>query len=125
MDLLIDTNVPIDHLRKRQQATAYLSQTRRQSRLWLSAITVAELYVGQKTRQPAEAAKVKKLLQHFRIAYLDGSTAIRGGELARDYGVALPDALIAATALQKGLSLATCNIKHFAPFPHLKVLLPY
>jgi predicted nucleic acid-binding protein len=125
MALLVDTNILIDHLRNLPQATTYLSQARRQERLWLSAITVAEIYAGQKMRQPAELAKVKRFLQHFRVAYLDGTIAAQGGALARDFAVALPDALIAATALNKGLQLVTRNTKHFANIPNLNLLLPY
>lgn len=125
MDLLVDTNILVDHLRGLPQATAWLRQVRRSNRLWLSALTIAEIHAGQKMKQPAEAAKVKRLLQFFRVAYLDGTTAAQGGAFARDYGVALPDALIAATAVSKGMPVVTRNVKHFAVIPGLQIQTPY
>jgi predicted nucleic acid-binding protein len=79
MDWLVDTNILIDHLRGVPKATTFLRQTRRAGTLWLSAITVAEVYAGQGTRQSKQAAKVSRLLNLFRIAYVDVSVARLGG----------------------------------------------
>jgi len=125
MDWLVDTNILIDHLRGISKATTFLRQARSSGTLWLSAITVAEVYAGQGTRQPKQAAKISRLLNLFRIAYVDGSVGRLGGEIARDVGTALPDALIAATAARKGLVLATRNTSHFTNIPNLNVRAPY
>ena len=125
MDWLVDTNILIDHLRGVSKATTFLRQARGAGTLWISAVTVAEVYVGQRTRQAKQAAKVSRLLNLFRIAYVDGVVAKLGGEIARDCGTALPDALIAATAVRKGLVLATRNISHFQHIPDLDVRAPY
>ncbi|MGH9831376.1 MAG: type II toxin-antitoxin system VapC family toxin [Blastocatellia bacterium] len=125
MDWLVDTNVLIDHLRGVKKASLFLRQARKQNALWVSVITIAEIYAGQKTRDANEAVKVRRLLRFFRVAYLDGRISAHGGAIARDYAVELPDALIAATALKKGLRLATRNIKHFQHIPNLTVQAPY
>lgn len=125
MDWLVDTNILIDHLRGMASATAFLRQARRQGTLWISVITVAEIYAGQKMKQPKEAARVRRFLRLFRVAYLDGTIAAAGGEIAREHGIALPDALLAATALSKGLRLATRNLRHFAGIPNLIAQAPY
>lgn len=125
MDWLVDTNILIDHLRGVSKATTFLRQARNAGTLWISAVTVAEVYAGQRTRQAKQAAKVSRLLNLFRIAYLDGVVAKLGGEIARDCGTALPDALIAATAVRKGLVLATRNTAHFAEIPDLDARAPY
>ena len=41
------------------------------------------------------------------------------------HGLVLPDALIAATALEHDLTLYTRNIRHFRMIPQLKVNQPY
>jgi predicted nucleic acid-binding protein len=41
--------------------------------------------------------------------------------VAREFGLRLPDALIAATALEHGLSLSTRNIKDFTRVRGLKI----
>lgn len=125
MDWLVDTNILIDHLRGVSKATTYLRQARSAGMLWISAVTIAEVYAGQRTRQAKQAAKVSRLLNLFRIAYVDGVVAKLGGEIARDCGTLLPDALIAATAVRKGLVLATRNISHFQHIPNLDVRAPY
>lgn len=125
MDWLIDTNVLIDHLRGTSRATAFLRKARKQQMLWISVITVAEIHAGQRMKQPKERATVIRFLNLFRIAYLDGTVAAKGGEIVRDYGAALPDALIAATAISKGLRLATRNTRHFQGIPQLIVESPY
>ena len=90
MDWLVDTNILIHHLRGVSKATVFLRQARSTGTLWISAITVAEVYAGQKTRQSKQAAKVDRFLNLFRVAYLDGVVARLGGEINRDCGTSLP-----------------------------------
>ncbi len=125
MDWLVDTNILIDHLRGVKKATAFIKNTRQQNTLWISVITIAEIHAGQKMQKADEVARVKRLLRLFRVAYLDGRTAAEGGAIVRDHSVAMPDALIAATALNRNLRLATRNIKHFQHIPNLTVQAPY
>jgi len=47
--------------------------------------------------------------------------AERGGESRREHRLALPDALIAATALEHGLALLTRNVRHFEPVAGLRL----
>ena len=117
MDWLVDTNILIDHLRGVAKATTFLRQARSSGTLWLSAITVAEVYAGQGTRQSKQASKVTRLLNLFRTAYVDGSVARLGGEIARDCGTALPDALIAATASAKDWFLRPATLRTSRTFP--------
>jgi predicted nucleic acid-binding protein len=41
------------------------------------------------------------------------------------HGLLIPDALIAATALDRGLILYTKNARHFDMIPGIKVIRPY
>jgi hypothetical protein len=41
------------------------------------------------------------------------------------HGLLMPDALIAATALEHGLTLYTKNVRHFQMIPSLSVIRPY
>jgi predicted nucleic acid-binding protein len=125
MDWLIDTNILIDHLRGVSKATTFIRRARTGGIVWISVITVAEIYTGQRTRQARQGAKVGRFLNLFRTAYLDAPIARLGGEIARDCGTALPDALIAATAIRKRLAVATRNVSHFDRIPDLDVRAPY
>jgi predicted nucleic acid-binding protein len=120
--LLVDTDVLVDYLRGRRKAAAYLEA--RPEHLIISAITVAELYAG--VRDGEESRKLTQFLGAFEIIPLDAAIAQKGGLYRRDYGpshgVALADALIAATAALQQARLVTLNARHF---PMLEVEVPY
>lgn len=101
-DLLVDTDVFIDHLR----GAAELVPGRH--RLHYSVVTRAELFAGNTATNLSS-----QLLAPFRELAVDRAIAERAGRIAREFGVRLPDALIAATALEHGLGLVTRNLKHF------------
>lgn len=113
-DLLIDTDVFVDHLR------GYRSLTADGDRIHYSVITRAELYAGRN----AQEKPVRLLLAPFTEIDVDRSIAERGGRLRRELAIALPDALIAATALLGDLILVTRNVKDFEAIPGLSVRLP-
>lgn len=123
--MLLDTDVLIDFLRGVPQARDFIVNLPRDAAV--SAVTVAELYVG--VREGGERQALQQLLATFRILPLDAETASLGGLLRRDYGkshgVGLNDALIAATALLHRLPLATLNLKHYPMLDNGKVVEPY
>lgn len=101
-DILVDTDVFIDHLR----GAAELKLGRH--RLHYSVVTRAELFAGNSATD-----LVSQLLAPFREIPVSRSIAERAGRVAREFQLRLPDAIIAATALENGLALATRNRKHF------------
>lgn len=109
-DVLVDTDVFIDHLR----GTLELKAGRH--RLSYSVVTRAELFAG--TTGTDLAARV---LSPFREIPVDRAVAERAGRIRRENGLRLPDALIAATALEHSLGLATRNVKHFHPVRGLRI----
>jgi len=101
-DVLVDTDVFVDHLR----GAAQLRTGRH--RLHYSVITRAELFAG------TTASKlVSQLLGPLREVIVDRAVAERAGRIRREADVRLPDALIAATALEHKLELATGNTRDF------------
>ncbi len=121
--LLIDTDVLIDYLRGKQEAVDYVDNLT--VPLFLSVITVAELYAG--VRDGAERTKLDTFISAFSIVLLDREIGVAGGLYRRDYGkshgTGLADALIAATATLRSLTLVTLNKKHF---PMLTtIIVPY
>ena len=121
--LLLDTCILVDYLRGHPPAVGYFRTLPAQP--LLSAVTIAELYVGVRNR--AEASRVETLVDPFVALALDAGTARRGGELrrrfARSHGTGLLDALIAATAQVHGARLVTRNARHFPMLDDL--LVPY
>lgn len=52
---------------------------------------------------------------------VDRAIAERAGRIAREFGIRLPDALIAGTALEHNLALVTRNTKHFQAIRGLRL----
>jgi len=101
--VLVDTDILVDHLRgaRRFKPTGPVH---------VSVVTRAELFAGHAT----DERRVSDLLVPFVEHPVDAAVAERAGRLRRVHGLRLPDALIAATALEYGLSLRTRNVRDFA-----------
>jgi hypothetical protein len=109
-NVLVDTDIFIDHLRGAQQ----LAPGRH--RLAYSVVTRAELFAGTTATDA-----VSQLLAPFRELSVDRAVAERAGRIRRDTGARLPDALIAATALEHGMNLATRNDSDFKAVSGLRI----
>lgn len=109
-DLLVDTDIFIDHLRGARQ----LKPGRH--RLHYSVITRAELFAGNTATN-----LTVELLAPLRELVVDRAVAETAGRVAREFGLRLPDALIAATAVEHDLGLVTRNSKDFAGVRGLRI----
>jgi predicted nucleic acid-binding protein len=120
--LLVDTDVLIWHLRGYGQATRRLDQM---GTLTISVVTYLELLQGM--RNKAELAAVKRMFERRAATVLPLSEGItqRAVDLMElltlSHGLQMGDALIAATALEHGMTVLTANIKHFSPVEGLLV----
>ncbi len=109
-DLLVDTDVFVDHLRGARR----LAPVRH--RVHYSVITRAELFAGN-----TASHLVSTLLAPFREIPVDRTVAERAGRIRRESGIRLPDALIAATAIEHKLGLVTRNRSDFEPVRSLRL----
>lgn len=110
-EVLVDTDVFIDHLRGARALEA------KPDRLHYSVITRCELFAGSR----ADEDKVDLLLSPFTQLGVDRRVAERAGRLRRLVNIRTPDALIAATALEHGLILRTRNVRDFEMVPGLEL----
>lgn len=111
-DLLVDTDVCIDHLEGKHRLP-------RRGRLAYSVVTRAELLAGAPEHEPA----VRRLLAGMDELVVDRRVADRAGLLRRE-GLRMPDALIGATAIVHQLTLLTRNVADFRRAPGLRVREP-
>ena len=122
--MLVDTDVIVDAARGVGGATALLEQYEAASPLAISAITEMELVVGCRDR--AELRHLDRFLRRFRIAPLTPRVSAEGARLVRRYrlshGLLIPDALIAATAMDLSLPLLTGNHRDFRFIPDLNLV---
>jgi predicted nucleic acid-binding protein len=120
--MLVDSDVLIAHLRGDERARQFLLEQRRQGPLHTSVVSVAEITGGMRS---AERPAVWRLLGSLTTAPVTERIAIRAGEFARTYrsshrSIGIADYLIAATAAELGLPLATLNVRHFPMFEALE-----
>src|SRR2546430_996467 len=114
-DLLIDTDVFVDHLRGSRKIAAG------GDRLIYSVVTRCELFAGRDSQD----ATVRRLLEPFDELAVDRVIAERAGRLRRNSGLRTPDALIAASALEHQLTLVTRNVRDFQAARGLKIRPPH
>lgn len=97
-DVLVDTDVFVNHLRGARALRPG------KHRLHYSVITRAELFAGSTATDA-----ISTLLGPFREVPMDRAIAERAGRIRRETGIRMPDALIAATAVEHRLGMATRN----------------
>jgi predicted nucleic acid-binding protein len=120
---IIDTDIAIDFLRRREYARELLVLWANQGLLAISTLTHLEIYQGMKAR---EEKATNIFLDGLISIDVDIPAARQAGILLRDLRskgitIGMADAIIAATALQVGVPLLTNNVEHY-PFPGLQVL---
>jgi len=122
---LLDTNV-LSALRRpdRHPGPTVWLRDQRPSDLNLSVVTIAEIERGIARQLPHDpnfarelAAWLERTLAGFadRLLGVDVPTARRWGRLSAALGHNDVDLLIAATALEHGLTVVTRNTRHFHP----------
>ena len=118
---LPDTSVLIDTLKRNPKRTKLLRALLSQGHSLAScAITVGEIYSGM---HPSEAGLTAEFLSTLIWVDTTAAVARKAGTLRYEWArkgitLALPDTIIAATALHYGLTLITDNKKVF-PMPGL------
>lgn len=118
--MVVDTNIIIACL-KGEPVASVLSEWKRESRaLFISSITVAETLSLPKLSH-SEIIKIRAFLSNFISAPFDDAIAELAATLRRSYGLEIPDAGIAATALIRALPLATRD-KQFLKIKEIKII---
>lgn len=124
---LIDTDILIDGARGLSEARRFLLALRGEGALRVSIVSAMELIRGCHNTQ--ELRQVQRMLNEVTVLPVSAAaseTAYRLVEaLFLSHGLAVPDALIAATAIEHSLAVYTRNIRHFRPIAGLQVIQPY
>ena len=127
MKFLLDTDSVSYALRGEGRAAEQI-RAHRPSELGLSAITLAELRFGAERRG---SRRLQRLLDAFvrevAVVPFNGEAADRFGKVAaslvsKGTPIGALDTMIAAHALQLGLTLVTHNLKHFRRVRGLEIV---
>jgi predicted nucleic acid-binding protein len=123
MILLLDTTVLIDVLRAQHNRRLLLGELVAGGHLLATAaINIAEVYAGM---QSGEQARTEAFLVSLECYPMTGTIARRAGALknasaCKGRTLSLAEMIVAATALEHGLTLMTDNRKDF-PLPELNI----
>ena len=121
--ILLDT-VVVSELRKARPSSRVLrwAARYREEQLFISVVTLGELERGvASARDPAFHSELERwlddLLRRYDERLIDVTPPVARlwGRLSSQLGRADVDLMIAATAMVHGLTVATRNIRHFAP----------
>ena len=123
--IVIDTNIFIDYLRNFKPAVDFFESIIKREDIYFSAITEAELLAGKENEDAGKREKLLRLLYSWNKIPVDNPSVILAGDLSRQYGIAIPDAIIASTALTSNAVFITKNIRHFDSIPKLRIKSPY
>jgi len=120
---VVDTDIAIDFLRRRDYAQRLLESWAGEGLLAISVLTHLEIYQGMKA---GEERATNAFLDNLISVSVDIPIARRAGTMLRELRlkgttIGVADAVIAATALQFGVPLLTNNVGHY-PFPGLMVI---
>lgn len=124
-NLLIDTSIIIDHLRKKNKNESRLYHIVGRFTLFVSAITVFELFAGAINDQKKQ--DISHVLEYVKIIPFTRVTAQKSGEIylslwKENQLIETKDLFIAATALSHDMALMTLNLKHFQRVKGLNIL---
>jgi toxin FitB len=112
--ILVDSNILVDHLRGDRRFVPGDDEVH------VSSLTRAELFAGQR----GDERRVGRLLGALVELPVDRAIAERGGRIQRAFGARLPDALVAATAIEHGLALLTRKTRDFEMIKGLRLREP-
>ena len=127
---LLDTNIPSETVRLRPEprVTDWIAR-QANATLFVSVVTIGELRRGFITApDPQRRARLERWLETDVLLWFDGRILPVTKEIADRWGVIdgtcqlrgtpanTADGMIAATALEHGLTIVTRNVKDFSPF---------
>jgi len=111
--VLIDTSIIIDHFRtyKKDKPTIFVNLLEKYEEIYFCAISIAEVFSGKSAAKNEE--KIRQLFNLGEIINLTPKLMEKAGKIRRETEISLIDAIIAASALELNLPLATLNKKDF------------
>ncbi len=124
-NILIDTSIIIEFLRKKDKRNTYLWKVKEGGfNCFISTITIFELYAGAITDRHKQ--DLEKLLRWIEIIPFTQEIAKRSAEIykklkANNQLIEFRDIFIGATALEMELPLITLNEVHFNRIQGIKI----
>ncbi len=124
-NVLLDTTIVIDFLRKTNKQNSIFMQLLDQYQFYISVITQFETEIGLKS--PQHQTEYQDLLARVVVLSIDSPCIEQAVEIHKylklnNALIGMADLLIGATALCYQLPVVTLNYKHFSLIPHLTLI---
>jgi len=120
--ICLDTNVLIEIIKNNTATIELLGEL--ELPLCISSISVMELLCGARNKQ--ETSKLNTFSNQFNIITINENASLLATKFiasyAKSHHLDIPDALIAASCIEYGITLWTYNIKDFRYLPKLQLL---
>lgn len=124
VNYLLDTSVIVDALRTQKLDALRFLQTNYKGKISISSLTIAELFSGASVQDKEVAAFLRLIIDAVRVVDTNAEIMITAGRLRFFNQIALADAIIAASAIEHGLTIVTHNKKDFQKIKGLKIIAP-
>jgi tRNA(fMet)-specific endonuclease VapC len=122
--MVIDTSVLIEHIRAKNKLETTLYQLSESSELFISSVSLYELYMGATTKEKEE--DVKLLTEGIPILPFTDTVSIKAASIYHrlklsNQLIEFRDIFIAATCIVNEMPIVTLNKKHFNRIEELKI----
>ena len=120
--VICDTNILIEFYKGNSEVIENLHKIGNEN-IILSSVTAGELIFGAFNK--VELRNIQKDINELRVLHINEKISRNFIDLMQKYSLShnldLPDALIAATAINADLELYTLNLKHFKYIDNIKL----
>ena len=120
--MIVDTDVLIWYLRGKNSAAGFLDGL---DAISLSAVTYMELVRGMRNKQELQVLRRTLSRRRWPLRVINETICNRAMTYVEQHflsdSLQMADALIAATCIEYGETLATANVKHYRPIGELLI----
>lgn len=123
--ICLDTSILIEYFRKSKKENSFLYElSKKHNHFSVSVITEFEIYSGSNEVQRDFWIR---FFEQVEVLPFESETSILASSIFQDLKqknklIEMPDLLIAATALQHHIPLATLNVRHFERVKNLELV---
>lgn len=123
--IVVDTDVIIDYLKKRQPGAEFLKKAYLKYGIHVTSITVYELLYG--VQKNSKENLINRLLKYVTVIPFDDAAAKRAAAIhyalrSKGIDIGVKDSFIAGICDAHNMPLLTRNIAHFKRIPSIKLI---
>ena len=123
--MVVDTSIFIEHLRAKDKLKTSLYQISEQTKIFISADSIYELYMGATTKEKEN--DIILLTEDLEVLSFTDSVSIKAADIYHELRrsnkmIEFRDIFIAATCLVYELPILTLNKKHFKRVKGLDII---